>query len=184
MSNRRRKKQPSMIGWILLVFVVSMSFMMIREHFSQPKISFQEQFIETLNANMTPHPTFKSVVYAQAILESNWGQSELSTEANNLFGIKGDYHGKSYTVTTTEFEDGAFASMEDTFRRYPDYRTSIADHAELMYLSRYDGVREARTYREAAQALQDGGYATDPNYASKLIEIIETYRLFEYDHAQ
>ena len=73
------------------------------------------------------------------------------------------------------------------FRVYDSWSDSIRDHTKLMLTGtdtnkqNYDRVVKASNYQEAAKALQDSGYATDPNYAQKLISVIKTYKLYNYD---
>lgn len=131
-----------------------------------------------------------SITIAQAILESNWGTSDLVVEANNLFGIKADssWGGDSVTFHTLEYSD---TIIEGEFRQYDDWYSSIADHAEFLTSHpRYAeaGLFEATTYRTQAQALQDAGYSTavddDGNlvYAQRLGELIRQYNLQLIDH--
>ncbi|MBF2589203.1 GW domain-containing glycosaminoglycan-binding protein [Listeria marthii] len=119
-----------------------------------------------------------SVTLAQAILESNWGESGLSQNSNNLFGIKGTYNGNSVSMGTME----ASGSTTANFRVYPSWKESIEDHTALITEnSRYQGAVGETDYRKALQAIKDGGYATDPDYVSKLVAIIERYNLDQYD---
>lgn len=152
----------------------------------QPQESKQDVFInrisrllESKDSNNLPP---KSIVIAQAILESSWGESSLSKDSSNYFGIKGDFHGNYVLVPTQEFENGKWISIDDKFKKYPDLSSSIDDYLELMKLPRYLEVLHASNYKEAATALVSGGYATDPSYASKLINIIESYDLHIYDY--
>lgn len=121
-----------------------------------------------------------SITIAQAILESASGNS---APGNNLFGIKGT----GQTLDTKEFINGVWITIKDGFRVYDSWNDSVLDHSNfLLNNSRYtnSGFFErckALDYKGAAQALQQAGYATDPQYAAKLIGIIETYQLFKYD---
>ena len=132
---------------------------------------------------------YASVMVAQAILESDWGQSQLTKEANNLFGVKGEYHGESYQIETKE-DDGTgklYTVMAD-FRKYPTYHRSLEDNASLLKngvswdSDYYAGAWKSRTksYEEATAYLQ-GRYATDTHYASKLNALIEQYKLTRFD---
>lgn len=101
-----------------------------------------------------------SVTLAQAILESNWGESGLSQNSNNLFGIKGTYKGKSVSMGTME----ASGSTTANFRVYPSWKESIEDHTALITENaRYQDAVGETNYRKALQAIKDGGYATDPD---------------------
>jgi len=102
-----------------------------------------------------------------------------------LFGIKADksWTRKVYSSTTKECYDGVNLVTETgVFRAYDSWEDSIADHsAFLTGFSRYRAVIGETDYKEACQAIWAAGYATDPNYPSKLINIIEMYGLSEYD---
>ena len=123
---------------------------------------------------------------AQAILESNSGQSGLSQAPYyNFFGIKGTYNGNSVTMRTWE-DDGTGKTYEidEPFRSYGSLSDSLADYAALMTSSTYAGTWKSNTssYADATQALT-GTYATDSLYASKLNSIIAYYGLTAYDQA-
>ncbi len=151
----------------------------------------QKQFIETVGAlaqaDAAAARILPSVTIAQAILESGWGKSALTRKANALFGIKADknWTGPVYTSRTKECYDGArFTKETACFRAYADWAESIADHgAFLCGLSRYRNVIGEDNYRAACIALQKAGYATDPDYAGKLIGLIETYDLTRFDQS-
>jgi flagellum-specific peptidoglycan hydrolase FlgJ/murein DD-endopeptidase MepM/ murein hydrolase activator NlpD len=125
-----------------------------------------------------------SITIAQAILESGWGKKKIG---NNVFGIKAgsNWKGKTQTAVTQEYRNGNWVSETATFRDYDSIADSILDHAALVGTApRYEAVRNAKDYKEAAHALQQAGYATDPKYAQKLINIIEQNGLAEYDKEQ
>lgn len=129
-----------------------------------------------------------SITIAQAILESNWGESGLTQKANNLFGMKGSYNGQSVTMRTAEQDkNGKVYYVNAAFRKYPDFLASINDHANLFVngvswdRNHYKPVINAKDYREAAQQLKNCGYATDVNYPSKIINLVESYNLSQYD---
>ena len=131
-----------------------------------------------------------SIVMAQAALESAWGKSELATKANNLFGVKGDYKGKSYTKRTREEDkNGKSYYVNAPFRKYPSFKESIADHGAFFVSTdwrkkNYAPVLKAKDYKTQAKALQSCGYATDTKYASKLINLIEEHGLAQFDGAK
>ena len=133
---------------------------------------------------------YASVMIAQAILESASGQSDLASEPNfNLFGIKGEFEGQSVSFLTSEDNgSGELYTIQANFRKYPSYKESLEDYAELMTkglewdTNFYHGVRkkEASSYQEATQFLT-GKYATDIEYHNKLNGLIESYGLTFYD---
>lgn len=126
-----------------------------------------------------------SLTIAQAILESGWGQSGLTRNANALFGIKANsgWKGKVYSATTKECYDGVnYTTITDVFRAYDSWEESVNDHtAFLCGLTRYKKVVNEKNYKTACKAIKAAGYATAPNYAEQLISIIEQYELYRYD---
>ena len=133
---------------------------------------------------------YASVMIAQAILESGWGQSTLTTLANNMFGIKGSYNGQFVEMQTLEDDgNGNLYPIIAKFRKYPSLKESFQDNAHVLRTTSfspgvffYHGAWKSNTnsYRDATQWLQ-GRYATDTAYASKLNNLIETYNLTQYD---
>lgn len=120
------------------------------------------------------------LIMGQAALESGWGRHEIRTadggHSYNLFGIKatGGWTGKVAEVMTTEYEAGVAHKVKQPFRAYDSYEHALADYAKLITQSeRYREVTQAASAREAARRIQDAGYATDPNYADKLIQIMD-----------
>ncbi|MGY8620300.1 phage tail protein [Bacillus safensis] len=124
-----------------------------------------------------------SLVIAQGCLESGFGSSGLSKQANNLFGIKGTYNGKYVLMWTSEQDKkGNVTMIQAKFRKYPSYAESLADLGSLYTrLSRYKAVVGEKDYKKATAAVSKAGYATDIHYPSKLNSIIEKYNLTKYD---
>jgi flagellar protein FlgJ len=119
---------------------------------------------------------------AQAAHETGWGRRDIrhadGTSSNNLFGIKAgpEWKGPVAEVTTTEFINGVARKVTARFRAYANAAESFADYARLMMRSpRYQSVlANASTPQGFAQGLQQAGYATDPQYATKLSRVIDT----------
>jgi flagellum-specific peptidoglycan hydrolase FlgJ len=125
-----------------------------------------------------------SVTIAQAIEESGWGRSSLATAAHNLFGIKGTGPAGSAQQQTREYHNGRWMTRTSAFRRYHDVAQSIADHGRLLATSGY--YLHAMSYRHDPNAFAvalTGVYATDPDYGSKLIALMQRYDLYRYDAA-
>lgn len=147
-----------------------------------------KKFIETIgNAAKKDAKTngiLPSLTIAQAILESTWGTSELATEANNLFGIKvsENWDGEVYEKLTTEYIDDKKVEVFCYFKKYKSIEESILDHNKFLQRSRYNNILWQTDYKKACQLIYEDGYATDPNYACKLIQIIEDNALTEYDN--
>lgn len=123
------------------------------------------------------------LIMGQAALESGWGQREIKHEdgrtSYNLFGIKAgpSWKGKVVNVLTTEYEGGVAKKVTQPFRAYSSYEESFADYARLIGTSpRYESVAQARNEIEAARRIQSSGYATDPQYAQKLIGVMSQLR--------
>lgn len=131
----------------------------------------------------TKYGVLPSVTVAQAILESGWGQSALSTQAHNLFGIKGSYNGQYVTMQTREVYNGQSYYIYDNFRKYANNSESVEDHGNFLYSnSRYANLLGDQSYASVARKLQADGYATDPSYASSLIKLVEMYNLTQLDN--
>jgi peptidoglycan hydrolase FlgJ len=123
-----------------------------------------------------------SFMIAQAAHETGWGRKEIrhtdGTPAYNLFGIKAgsNWNGPTADVVTTEYVNGQPRKMVQKFRAYSSYAESFADYAKLMKSNpRYEQVLASRNNAHGfAQGLQKAGYATDPAYAQKLSQVINT----------
>lgn len=133
-------------------------------------------------ADMRNTKILASLTAAQAFIESNKGNSGLTTKANNLFGMKGTYNGSYVVMKTKEYLHGQYVTVDAKFRKYPSWAESIADHSSLFNrLSRYANLRGLTDYRLACKHVKDDGYATSPTYTSTLINTIEKYKLYEWD---
>lgn len=129
-----------------------------------------EEYLERKNRNekrITP-----ATVIAQAALESGW-----NLNAKTLFGIKGE----GITSETTEFINGHYVTIVDSFKAYPNIASAIKGYYDLMQSERYDNATNATTTTRECYCLYSCGYATDPEYAGKLISIIEQYNLTEFN---
>ncbi|MDR3191244.1 MAG: glycoside hydrolase family 73 protein [Lactobacillaceae bacterium] len=149
------------------------------------------QFIERLAPQaqklQTQYGVRASISLAQAALESNWGRSELAYKYNNFYGVKASQGMPSVILPTKEFIDGKWVTIDGPFRKYTDWQESMTDHALVLVNgtsenhARYQGVFTATNPEAAAKALVAGGYATDPQYAEKIINLIHEYKLTQYD---
>lgn len=142
-----------------------------------------------------------SVSMAQFILESGYAKTELAQNANNCFGMKvklsgntwsgSTWDGKSkYTKNTQEYENGKYITISADFRKYPKIEDSIGDHSTYLLgamngdKKRYAGLKGCTDHKKAIQIIKDGGYATDPNYVFKILNIIERWNLKQYDYKE
>lgn len=119
------------------------------------------------------------LILGQAALESGWGKREIKmadgSSSFNLFGIKAGkgWGGKVVEITTTEYTEGVAHKQTERFRAYGSYTEAFQDYAQLLSDNpRYAEVMGQADAQGFAQALQQAGYATDPNYAAKLVKVI------------
>ena len=146
----------------------------------------QQAFIESVAKGAiegwNEYGVLPSITVAQAILESGWGSSTLSTQAHNLFGIKGSYNGNYVTMSTREVINGQSVYVNAAFRAYANNSESVEDHGNFLYSnSRYSNLLGDTSYTDVAQKLSQDGYATDPYYSSSLISLVKTYDLTQLD---
>lgn len=146
----------------------------------------QSRFIKKIGQNaklvyQKKHQVLPSIIIAQAIIESDWGRSDLATKANNLFGVKGQYEGQQILMNTDEYESNQRTTIKDYFKVYPSLEIAIQDHSDFLSVGTYATLTNLTNYTEQADLLQKAGYATDPNYATKIKKAIQDYDLAEYD---
>ncbi len=138
-----------------------------------------------------------SISLAQFILESGYGKSGLTQNANNGFGMKANLSSNSWasawdgtvykTQTKEQKTDGTIYTITAEFRKYPSLSDSIADHSAYLNGAkkgnnlRYAGLKGCMDYRKAAQIIKDGGYATSLSYVNSLCSLIEKWNLTQYD---
>lgn len=147
-------------------------------------------FIEKLatlaikECNKRSKKVLPSVCIAQAALETGYGTSGLMTKANAYFGIKWTkgcgYD--CYTAGTWEVIDGNRITTQAGFRAYDSVEDSVKDYYNLITGSnRYSKAVNNKDAKSTIKAIHEGGYATDPNYQTKVMSIINTYNLTQYD---
>ena len=125
---------------------------------------------------------FPSVVLAQGILESGWGTSSLARNHNNLFGVKGKKGKSSTKVYTIESVGGKKVRRWAYFRHFSSWSDSISYHGRLLGSSHYYAfakpiAKDARHYLE----LIAPRYASQPDYAEYVVQIIDEYNLDRWD---
>ena len=116
------------------------------------------------------------LIIAQSALESGWGNSKLTQNENNYFGIK-DFSGDGKEYKTTEFFPDGAGNFVDTFATYPGLKQSFEAYEKLMNRPRYQGVLEADGLENQIMAMAESGFATDPNYARKLLSVSNSINL-------
>ena len=114
------------------------------------------------------HRLYPSTVLAMAALESGY-----NLNAETLFGIKGE----GQVLDTTEYIDGKYVNVKDSFKLYPSISASVQGLYDLMQIERYHSACECIEWEEECRQIQKCGYATDPEYSDKLISIINSYQL-------
>ena len=128
---------------------------------------------------------YASVMIAQAALESGWGNSALSTQGHNLFGVKWNGTGNYVMMPTQEYYGGQWHTINAKFQSYNSYYDSLTGYAQLIKNNFPNSTRaNAATPQIAAANLKNGvygSYATDPNYANSLDRMISDYGLTRYD---
>lgn len=192
MSSRKRRskkrRRQIFVNRIMFisVFIILFAFMIKVKNHSGIKVDTRENYIKIAKpiavSVANEYNLFPSVVLGQSALESNFGKSELSLNYNNYFGIKAKNDDKKEEMMTSEFVDGKEIRVKQPFREYNSMKESFKDYGKLISTApRYKRVMSSQNYRQAAYNLQKCGYATDPNYADKIIEIIENYELYKLD---
>ena len=128
---------------------------------------------------------YASVMMAQAYIESGDGTSGLANGYNNLMGIKGVYKdgGTVNLPTQEENEDGELYTIDDYFRVYPDWASSLDDYADLLLTNPVYAPALKSSAPDAISAAWElnGVYATDSSYANKIINVIERFNLTRFD---
>lgn len=124
-----------------------------------------------------------SPVIAQAICESNWGQSKLSANYHNFFGLKcgSKWKGACINMKTKEEYKGTLTTIKDNFRSYPSVKDGVAGYYDFISTKRYENLKYAYTPLQYCQYLKDDGYATSSSYVNTLMNIIEKNNLTKYD---
>ncbi|MHC5268244.1 glucosaminidase domain-containing protein [Enterococcus sp. LJL98] len=169
----------------------------VSQPFQAMTFSSKQAFVDRLAQDAVilgrEYNLYPSVMIAQAILESGYGASQLTQEANNFYGMKftvGVDEGKfeRYEIASDEVINGQRVLLPASFRKYATAKDSLEDYAKKIaegvnwdpHFYRGTWRNVATTYQEATEALT-GKYATDPQYAQKLNQIIEHWDLTQYD---
>jgi flagellar protein FlgJ len=125
-----------------------------------------------------------SFTLAQAALESTWGSSQLAQQAHNLFSVKADssWKGPTYNLGTGEFLNGKEVFVPASWRKYVTWDECMEDHVQFFKKNRrYAACWQQTTGEGWATAVAAAGYATDPNYAKKLIAVMNGRNLQRFD---
>ncbi|MEJ6400290.1 glycoside hydrolase family 73 protein [Nicoliella lavandulae] len=175
---------------IVLTLIMTISLMGRIDARADSSSDFVSQMSPVVVTVAKKYNLYPSLMLAQAALESSYGQSSLATQGYNYFGIKGSYNGQSITLKTAEYNSsGSIYYTNASFKKYPNAQASLDDYAQLIRnglvgaSNFYSGTwkENTKSVNDAATALV-GKYATDPNYANKLISIINQYNLTNLDN--
>ena len=168
------KMRKILITIIVFVFsALTVNAQKVVRHYQEYVQRYKDIAIEEMKRYNIP----ASITLAQGILESGAGQSELCRKGNNHFGIK--CHGWSGRSVYHDDDE-----TQECFRAYNSAKESFEDHSKFLATSaRYKRLFQLpRTdYKSWAYGLKECGYATNPQYAQKLIQLIELYQLHQYD---
>lgn len=139
--------------------------------------AYIQQWKEVAVGKMREHGIPASISLAQGLLESRNGQSVLAIEGNNHFGIKCT---PDWTGGRMYHDDDR---KDDCFRKYRRAEESYEDHSRFLQRPRYAALFALKPtdYKGWAHGLKKAGYATDPRYPHKLIDLIERYELDKLD---
>ena len=167
---------------ILFLFLMtgSVSVVAQQQKWNQRYQTYIDQYRDMAIEQMLRNKIPASITLAQGILESGAGNSALVKKGNNHFGIK--CHG--WTGRTVHKDDDA---KQECFRAYNNAQESYEDHSKFLTKNkRYSQLfsLSITDYKGWAHGLKACGYATNPNYAPMLINLIELYKLYEYDRAK
>ena len=165
---------------ILITFQLSLVTSSAQMKWNQRYQQYIDQYKDIAIEQMLKWKIPASITLAQGLFESGAGQSRLAVEGNNHFGIKcNGWEGRKI------YEDDD--ARNECFRAYKSAFDSYEDHSKFLVNGRrYASLFQLKQtdYRGWAKGLKAAGYATNPQYASKLIEIIQLYKLYEYDKAK
>lgn len=162
----------------ILLLILCHVAMMADTTVAQKAEAYIKKYSEMAVAEMYRSGVPASITLAQGLLESGYGVSALAKESNNHFGIKCHADWTGDRVYHDDDQKG------ECFRKYPTVADSYADHGDfLRYKPRYAFLFDYQNtdYKSWCHGLKKAGYATDPKYAFKLIDIIETYKLYRFD---
>lgn len=171
------KSKTKTIAFLFYIFFACNAFSQVK--WNSVYQAYVDKYKDIAIEQMLKYKIPASITLAQGLLESGAGRSVLATEGNNHFGIK------CHTWTGRRmYKDDDMKN--DCFRVYSNARESFEDHSNFLTKQRYSRLfsLSLHDYKGWAKGLKECGYATNPRYAASLIEIIEAYKLYEYDRAR
>lgn len=174
--------------FFFLILLIATAFTFNSSVPSSDGFNYIEEYKELAIAEMHRTGIPASITLAQGMHESNLGKSDLATKAYNHFGIKCKtyWKGQTYYHKDDDF-DKKGKLINSCFRAYNDAVESYIDHSNfLKFTENYMWLFTIKNadYKSWAYGLKNSGYATDKNYANKLIKLVETYNLNAFDSVE
>lgn len=127
---------------------------------------------------------YPSAIIAQAICESAWGTSGLSSKYYNFFGMKcgSSYKGKSVNMKTKEeYTPGTLTTISDNFRAYDTIEQGVNGYFDFIQMTRYQNLKQATSPEDYITKLKNDGWATSSTYITTLTNILNQNNLKQYD---
>lgn len=152
----------------------------------------KQEFITTVAALVAKYARgygilVHSPIIAQGVIESNWGNSTLSTKYHNYFGLKcgSKWTGKSVNMRTNEeYTPGTLTQINDNFRVYESMEEGVKDYFEFIRITRYQNLKGITDPRKYLGTIKADGYATSSKYVENNMRIVEQYNLSRYDKGE
>lgn len=152
-------------------------------------MSVQSDFIKTIAPLIQKYCSiygykYPSAILAQACCESNYGQSKLSAQYHNYFGMKcgSSWTGASVNMATKEeYQPGTLTSIRDNFRSYSSMEEGVKGYFEFISKPRYNNLKDAVSSTDYIEKIKADGYATSSTYVNTLVKLIAQWHLEDYD---
>ena len=172
--------------WLLVALIATFTKTMFATNASSTQVNnYVTQYSQIAIYESVRSGIPASIILGQGVLESQYGMGRLAKIANNHFGIKWtSAKDGEYVLLKDDDRDASGSLIQSRFIKYKSTEESYVHHTDfLMTRSNYKRLFtfDRTDYRNWAKGLSECGYATDPEYTSKLINIIETYNLQQYD---
>ena len=126
-----------------------------------------------------------SPIIAQAILESDWGESELARKYHNYFGLKcgNSWKGKSVNMATKEeYKVGTLTNIRDNFRVYDSMEDGVKGYFRFINTSRYANLKGVKNPEEYIKRIKFDGYATSSKYVDNIMRVVRDNKLTRFDY--
>ena len=148
-----------------------MDFPIVTSKYDYVNVFFNTLAPIVVNEYIRRHDQYR--LYPSTVLSMSALESGYNLNAETLFGIKGE----GQVLDTTEYIDGKYINVKDSFKCYPSLTASVQGLYDLMQIERYHPACECVEWEEECRQIQKCGYATDPDYSDKLISIVNSYQL-------